>query len=349
MLEEWVMWFEEFGMENVAAVGSKNANLGQMLRRGIPVPLGFAVTTAMYDEFMARSGAEQEIEKYLCRFPQGPKSLTDCREISHFVEDVILTKRLPEQMQDTLESAYNELSQECHTPNVPVAVRSSSVVEDLPTASFAGQYESYLNVRGKDALFDKVMRCWASLFTARSILYRMTNRLPVSGTSMSVGIQRMVAASAAGVGFTVHPGSGDDTKILLEGNWGLGESVVQGIVIPDRFIINKKTSILEKKEISQKIKQVVFGRNGTEEQYVPEDKQRLPCLNDEEVLKIADFAKTAESVFGVPLDIEWALDQAFPFPQNIFLLQARPITKVRKKKDAIDKILDMMLDGGGIN
>jgi len=339
----WIIWLEECGMENRRFVGSKNANLGEMLRRGLPVPAGFAITTEMYTEYMAQTGIGMEIERYLDKFPGGPKTPKDYKEISKFVIDIILLKGIPEEMQHAISSAYSELSKKCFTIEIPVAVRSSSISEDLPTASFAGQYESFLNIKGKDVLFDKVMRCWASMFSARSIFYHINKNLPILSSSMSVGVQRMVMASSSGVCFTAHPGLGDDTKILLEGSWGVGESVVQGIVIPDRFVIDKETLRIEEKEINRKLKQIVIRPTGTEEQDIPEDKQTLPCLSDEEAVKIAEFGKAVENLFGIPLDIEWTLDEASPSLKNIFLVQARPITKLVKKKDGIERILDMML------
>lgn len=342
MSTKWVMWFDEFRKKATELVGSKNANLGEMLRLGLPVPPGFAITTEAYDEFMRQGKIIPEIEQYLAKFPEGPKTPADCREISQFGSDAILAKALPEEIQEAIVYAYDELSRKCQTTDVSVAVRSSGVAEDLPTASFAGQYDSYLNVRGKDALLEKVKRCWASLFTARSISYHLKNNLPLLAASMSVGVQKLVITRAAGVGFTVHPGTGDDSKIVLEGNWGTGESVVQGIVIPDRFVINKETGTLEEKEINCKLRQIVIEQMGTEERTVPAERQCLPCLSDNEALKIAEFAKTLEKSYGVPLDIEWTIEDARQFPENILLVQVRPVTKVAEKKDAVGKILDML-------
>ncbi|MBW2609091.1 MAG: PEP/pyruvate-binding domain-containing protein [Deltaproteobacteria bacterium] len=338
-----ILWIEEVGEELTPLVGSKNANLGEITRMGLPVPPGFAVTTEAYDEFMAQTGAGEEIEQYLNNFPERPKTPSEYGEVSQRIKDIILPKDLPEEIQDAIDCAYDELNRKCQMTDVPMAVRSSGVAEDLPTASFAGQYDSYLNVRGKDALFEKVKRCWASLYTARSIMYREKHNLPVLAGSMGVGVQRMVTPRTAGVGFTVHPGTGDDTKILLEANWGTGESVVQGVVIPDRYVIDKETSTLEEKKISCKLRQIVIGDMGTEEQEVPENRQSLPCLSDEEALKIAEFAAVLEKSYGMPLDIEWALDDTLSFPENIFLVQARPVTKVVEKKDTIDKTLDRMM------
>jgi pyruvate,water dikinase len=343
MAKKWIAWFDEVGKEDITLVGSKNANLGEMLRKGMPVPPGFAVTTEAFKEFMGQVGITTEIEQYLARFPDGPQTPTEFKETSEFIQGVILKRELPREVQEAIVSAYRKLNQRLGQAEVAVAVRSSGVAEDLPTASFAGQYDSYLNVRGEKELLNKVKRCWASLFTARAIMYRIKNNLPVLGILMSVGVQKMVEARSAGVGFTVHPGTGDDTKILIEGNWGTGESVVQGLVTPDIFVVDKEALTIEERGINCKLKQVAIGEKGTEECDIPADKQAIPCLSDEEAVKIAEFIKAVEQAYGIPLDLEWAVDETLPFPQSIFLVQARPVTKVAEKKDAIDRILDMIL------
>ena len=343
MANKWITWFEECGKEDTPLVGSKNANLGEMLRKGMPVPPGFAVTIESYNEFMHQTGIVPKIVQCLAKLPQESQTPRELKETSEYIQSIMVQNEISQDIQEVILSAYEELGRRCERTDVPVAVRSSGVAEDLPTASFAGQYDSYLNVRGKDDLLDKIKRCWASLFTARSILYRIKNNLPILETSISVGVQKLVDARSAGVVFTVHPGTGDDAKILLEGNWGTGESVVQGMVIPDIFVINKETLTVEEKKINPKLKQIVIGQMGTEEHEVAEDKQSLPCLSDEEVLKIAELAKATEKSYGMPLDLEWVVDQALPFPKNIFLVQARPVTTVVERKDAIDRILDMIM------
>jgi len=346
MAGQWILWFEEFGREDTNRVGSKCANIGEMAKIGIPVPPGFAVTTEMYDEFLAKTGAGQRIEQYLIKFPEGPQTLADQEEASQTIAGIILTAEMPKDLEDAVCQAYDELCQKCQISDVAVAVRSSGVAEDLPTASFAGQYETYLNVRGKDDLLEKIRRCWASLFTTRAISYRIQNKLSVLAGSISVAVQKMVNVRSAGVGFTIHPTTGDDTKIVLEGNWGAGESVVQGIVTPDRFIVDKDTLTLAEKQISQKMRQIVLKERGVEEEDVPPDKQSVPCLSDEEALRIAELAKSVELHYGSPQDIEWVVDCDFPFPRNIFLVQTRPVTVIVKKKTSeliVDSILRRLL------
>jgi pyruvate,water dikinase len=341
---KWVAWLEEFGKEHTNLVGSKNANLGEMARLAVPVPFGFAVTTEAYTQFVEQTGAGGEIKQCMSEFLHEGATLNDYKELSRRATEITLSKAIPAEIENAICRTYFELGRKYDMDEVPVAVRSSGVAEDLPTASFAGQYDSYLYVKGDEALLENVKKCWASFFTDRSILYRVRNDLPVLAGSISVGVQKMIDARSAGVGFTVHPGTGDDTKIILEGNWGTGESVVQGITIPDQFIINKDTLTLNKKVVNCKLRQIVQCKGGTEEQDIPEEKRSVPCLSDDEALKIAGFAKSLEKSYGVPLDIEWAIEKSLSFPRNVFLVQARPITKVAEKKDAIDHILDMMLD-----
>lgn len=163
MAGQWILWFEEFGREDTKRVGSKCANIGEMARIGIPVPPGFAVTTETYDEFLAKTGAGRRIEQYLIRFPEGPQTLADQEEASQTIAAIILTTEMPKDLEDAVSQAYDELCRKCQISDVAVAVRSSGVAEDLPTASFAGQYETYLNVRGKDDLLEKIKKMLGQL------------------------------------------------------------------------------------------------------------------------------------------------------------------------------------------
>jgi pyruvate,water dikinase len=342
MSDKWILWVDEFGKQDTEVVGGKCANLGEMKRIGIPVPPGFALTTKAYNDFLANTGAEKEIERYLSSFSKSPKSLAEYEELSLTISQIILSREMPKQLQETTCQAYEALCQRCGMGDAPVAVRSSGVFEDLATASFAGQYESYLNVRGNRELLAMVRRCWASVFSSRGISYRVRNGLGVSEGSISVMVQKMCNARCAGVGFTVDPNTGDVSRVVLEGNWGAGESVVQGIVMPDTFFVNKKTLEVEEKRVNRKLRQFVLKEQGTKEEDVPPEKQNLPCLSDEEAVKIADYALSVELYYGTPLDIEWVLDRELQFPKNIFLVQARPVTAIAKKKSPTEQILDMM-------
>jgi pyruvate,water dikinase len=218
------------------------------------------------------------------------------------------------------------------------------VAEDSASSSFAGQFDSFLNVIGKEELLKKTKECWSSQFTAPAISYRAQNKLSRTGSSMAVVVQRMTRARSAGVCFTSHPITGDNTRIVLEGNWGLGESIVQGMVVPDKFIIEKETLTLIDKKISNKEKLIAFNDRGVVTVDVPMDRKQIACLSDEEALRVADIAKQLEEHYGLPQDMEWAVDGTLSFPANIFLVQTRPITVSMEKKEdeATEYIVDLM-------
>lgn len=343
MEKKWIVSLDKVCKTDTKLVGGKCANIGEMVKLGIRVPPGFAVTTAAYNEFLLETHAGKEMEQCLCNFPNGPQSLTEFEEIGRAIREIITSREIPTLLRQAIFEEYEALCERVGIRDLPVAVRSSGVAEDMPTASFAGQYDSYLNMRGKEDVTDKVKLCWASAFNTRCISYRMQNKIGVFGGSISVAVQKMVNSRSAGVGFTVDPVSGDDAIIILEGNWGFGESVVQGVVRPDIFVIDKRTLTLEERQVSAKLRQYSIRDRGTAEEDVPLAKQSLPCLSDDEAIKIAESAKLLELHYGVPIDIEWAVDQDLGFPEGVFLVQVRPVTVVVKKKSTTDQILDLMM------
>ena len=342
MTTQWVLEFEKINQECVNFTGTKCANLGELMRIGMPVPPGFVVTAQAFDFFLKETGADKEMNKILKASKELPKSIEEYETFSKTLSQIITSYDIPKELKETVSQAYKELSAECKMEKVPVAVRSSGCAEDLPTAAFAGQYESYLNVIGDHDLSDRVRDCWASLFTSRAISYRMRNNLPIMDKLMGVIVQKVVNSRSAGVAFTALPSTGNTTWVMIEGNWGTAESVVQGLVTPDRYYINKEILEIEEKNISQKLRQHVITETGTSEEDVPEKKQSEPCFSDEEARRIADMAKRVESHYGTPQDIEWAIEVNLTYPDNIFLVQTRPITTL-KKKSAVDQIADLML------
>ena len=229
-----IAWFEEFGKEDVETFGAKNANLGEMLRRGFPIPPGFAISIDMYRRFVSETGAAEEMSCYVNSL-SGLKSkgITAFEKISKTMQDIIHSKEMPLALKKEISSHYEELCHRIGIPDVAVSVRSAG------TKSRPGIFETYLNIRGVEEVLDKLKRVWASAYTTRAIAFRITKDLPVIGDELGVAILKMVNARSAGVGFTVHPGTGDDTRILLEGNWGVGGSIIQGMVTPDMFVINR--------------------------------------------------------------------------------------------------------------
>jgi pyruvate,water dikinase len=339
---QWILEFEKINQESVRSAGTKCANLGELMRIGMPVPPGFVVTAQAFDFFLKATGADKEIDKRLKVFNELAGNIEDYEKLSQELSKIITSNDIPKELEEKMSKAYEALSTECNKKEVPVAVRSSGCAEDLPTAAFAGQYDSYLNVMGDHELFERVRDCWASLFTSRSISYRKKNKLPIKDQLMGVIVQKVVHSRSAGVAFTALPSTGNTTWVMIEGNWGTAESVVQGTVTPDRCYVNKKVLDIEEKNISQKLRQHVITTTGTCEEDVPEEKQSEPCFSDKEARKIAEMAKMVESHYGRPQDIEWAIETDLPYPDNIFLVQTRPITTLQKKS-AVDQIADLMV------
>jgi len=234
---------------------------------------------------------------------------------------------MPSAVTEAIRGGYARLCEKCQVEELPVAVRSSATAEDLPTASFAGQQDTYLWVKGLDEVIRMVQRCWASLFTARAISYRARMNFPHEMVLISVGVQKMVNARAAGVMFTLNPINGDVSKVVIEGSWGLGETVVSGAVTPDKFVVDKVVLEINERTISPKtIECVCDAEKGVIHCDVPLSQQNTSCVDDQEIKELVRVAKQIEDHYGSPQDIEWAIDKDFPFPENIFIVQSRPET-----------------------
>lgn len=344
MEKRMIAIFEELGIEDVNTVGGKCASLGEMSKIGVPVPPGFAVTTEAFGYFLEETGAFDELEKSLTGFSKEPSTIDEFNEMEKAFQRIILARKLPTEIDRAVSKAYEALCDRYGIKDMAVAVRSSGVAEDSPTASFAGQYESYLNVKGKEEVLERLVECWASMFTARGISYRLKQEMPILEGGMSVAVMKMVNSKTSGVAFTLLPSKQDTSKMFVEGNYGVGESVVQGIVTPDQFIIDKKSLEIEQKVINKKLRQYSMKEYGTEEEDVPADKQNVCCVSDDEVLTLAKYFKFIDTHYEVPMDIEWAIDNDLPFPQNIFLVQARPVTMKAKQKTATQLLVDLFRD-----
>ncbi len=323
-----VLWFEELTKEDIPLVGGKNANLGELIRAGIPVPVGFAVTAYAYQKFIQETNIAEKIYRIIEETITDKNDPKQYEEASTKIRRIIESTPMPEDIQEAIKAAYVKLGEKMKQADVFVAVRSSATAEDLADASFAGQQETYLNVRGQEELIEKTIKCWSSLFTPRAIYYRTQKNFKHEDVFISVGIQKMVNAKAAGVAFTINPVTGDQNQILIEGNWGLGESVVSGAVTPDDFIVDKNTLKIISKRITKKTIEYIRDPNtgNTIHAEVPLERQEQPCLTDQEILKIAELAKKIEEHYGKAQDIEWSIDRDLPFPENIFIVQSRPET-----------------------
>ncbi|MCW4008494.1 MAG: phosphoenolpyruvate synthase [Candidatus Bathyarchaeota archaeon] len=324
----FIIWFENLRNTDVSIVGGKNASLGEMIHAGLPVPPGFAVTAYAYEEFLKQTRIAEMIYKIIKETVTDPNDPQQYSVASEKIRALIETSQMPKEIENAIRTAYKELNSRLKLQNAFVAVRSSATAEDLPDASFAGQQETYLNVRGVNELLEKIVKCWSSLFTPRAIFYRNEKGFAHEKVLISVGVQKMVNSRAAGVMFTINPVTGNRDEIVIEGNYGLGETVVSGVVNPDDFVVDKNTLKIRERRIARKTVQYVRDpeTGKTVHLDVPEKKQKEPCISDEEVIKLAEIAKQIEKHYGKPMDIEWAIDKDLSFPNNIFVVQARPET-----------------------
>jgi pyruvate,water dikinase len=329
----YVTPFARLGMDQVGSVGGKNASLGELISRlgehGINVPDGFATTADAYRLHVRLNGIEPAVRQTLADMHL---DRTDLRETGARIRQLFLDSALPPDVEQQIREAYRILGSKAGEASPAVAVRSSATAEDLPGASFAGQLESYLNVRGEDGLVDACKRCFASLFTDRAITYREMKGFDHLQVAVSVGVQLMVRSDLAGSGvmFTLDTESGFPRVVSINAAWGLGEPVVQGTIDPDRFMVfkpllrGKYQPIIEKIRGS-KTQKLVYGRDGTRTKLLQtsEPERSSFVLGDDEVLQLAGWAVLIEQHYGRPMDIEWAKDGR---SGEMFVVQARPET-----------------------
>jgi pyruvate,water dikinase len=326
--KELVIWFEKLRKTDIPLVGGKNANLGEMVNSGLPVPPGFAITAYSYEKFIKDTRIAEKIYEIIDDTVTDKNDPKQYDAASKKIRKLIEKSVMPKEIENAVKSAYIELNKRLNLKDVFVAVRSSATAEDLPGASFAGQQETYLNVKGAGELIDKVVKCWSSLFTPRAIFYRTEQGFAHDKVFISVGVQKMVNSRAAGVMFTLNPVTGDPDEIVIEGNYGLGETVVSGAVNPDDFVVDKKTLKIKERRISRKtVKYIRDPKTGeTVHLDVPENEQKQPCVNEEEILKLSELAKRIEQHYENAQDIEWAIEADLSFPKNVFIVQSRPET-----------------------
>jgi len=328
MKEDLVIWFENLRKTDIPSVGGKNANLGEMINAQIPVPPGFAITAYSYKKFIEETGISTKIYEIIRETVTNPNDPKQYEIASKKIRELIEATPMPKEIENAIKQSYEELCKRLNKNDVFVAVRSSATAEDLPDASFAGQQETYLNVKGVNELLQSTVKCWSSLFTPRAIFYRTEKGFAHEKVLISVGVQKMINSKAAGVMFTINPVTGDPNKIVIEGNYGLGEAVVSGAVTPDDFVVDKNTLKIVEKRISKKTLQYIRDPNTGKTVHVgvPAEKQEQPCINDEEILKLAELAKNIEQHYGKAQDIEWAIEGDIQFPDNILIVQSRPET-----------------------
>lgn len=350
--KDYVLWFEEIGIEDVPSVGGKNASLGEMYReltsKGVKIPNGFATTSQAYWHLLDQAGILDGLKDALEGLDKS--DVTDLARRGKRARDLILNSKIPEDLWAEIMAAYDRLAEQ-YGPNPDVAVRSSATAEDLPTASFAGQQETFLNVRGYDELREACLKCYASLFTDRAISYRIDNGFDHFRVALSIGIMKMVRSDLAssGVMFTLDTETGFRDVVFITGAYGLGENIVQGAVNPDEFYVFKPTlrkgfpSIIRRSLGDKRIK-MIYGSGEakalTHNVEVAEDERRRFCISDQDVLTLAGYAIAIEDHYSqkagkeMPMDIEWAKDGR---TGELFVVQARPETvQSQKARDVLE-------------
>jgi len=338
----YVEWFEDLTAKDVSSVGGKNASLGEMIgnlkEKGIQVPDGFATTAAAYRAFLEYAGMGEKIHSQIEELNSKRKSLS---KVGESIRKLFLDAEFPDEVVEAIRTSYQELCDRYDTDNVSVAVRSSATAEDLPEASFAGQQESFLNVSGEKQLLNASRQCYASLFTDRAISYREEKGFDHMKVALSIGVQKMVRSdlASAGVMFSLDPETGFKDSVVIDASWGLGESVVQGLVNPDEFSIfkplldNQDVVPIIGKNLGEKEKKIVYSRGGTKTTKIIDTsrkERRSFALSDDEILKLGRWAITIEKHYQKPMDIEWAKDGE---TGELFIVQARPET-VQSQKEA---------------
>lgn len=343
-MTEYLRTFGSITRSDRELVGGKCASLGDLIAAGARVPIGVAITTAAFHEFVRSNHLASQINEAL----REPDDLASSR-----ISDAFDTAPIPSAVADEIVAGYSSLGDSL----TAVAVRSSAVAEDANAASFAGMQETVLWVRGPVDLMRAVRRVWASAYSAPAIAYRRKLKVLPWDAQMAVGVQRMVDARVAGVLFTISPRTGDRSSMAINASWGLGTTVVGGEVTPDEYWVDKVTEEVRRSVVSDKS---VWTRpsasgDGTVTEAVPDELRRVPCLTDAEIGELVRVAKRLEVYYGHALDIEWALANHEGFPDNLYVLQARPETVwsnrtpapvIEKQSDPIDYVMRTFLPPG---
>ncbi len=342
MANEYILWFENLSSENVAQVGGKNASLGEMIQtlreEGVAIPGGFATTAKAYRTFLQDNDLKDKIKEKIEAFRKNPD---DLEKVGKSIRQMFMRNEFPDDISEAIRESYRELCKRHDTDELDVAVRSSATAEDLPEASFAGQQETFLNIRGEDDLLDACRKCYASLFTNRAISYREEQEFDHMDVALSVGVQKMVRSdeSGSGVMFSIDTETGFPHVVVINAAWGLGENVVQGAINPDEYRIfkplleNESLKPIIEKQIGLKEKKMVYAKGGsktTKNVDTSKKEQRSLVLNDDEILQLARWAVAIENHYEKPMDMEWAMDGP---SGDLYILQARPET-VQSQKEA---------------
>ena len=320
-----ILWLNEIDKNDIPLAGGKGANLGELLRNEIPVPNGFVVDSRTFLEFMEATGILYQVNDMLRGLDV--EDTEKLEETSKKIREIIESSEIPKVIEEEIKAAYRKLCDE-EGEEVFVAVRSSATAEDLPEASFAGQQETYLNVRGENDLVEKVRKCWSSLYTPRAIYYRVHQGFRHDEVSIAVVVQKMVNSEKSGVMFTSHPVTGE-RLCIIEAAFGLGEAIVSGAVSPDTYVYDRTGKKLTEINIGEKKLMITRDENGkTVKIDLPPEKVRERVLNDREIEELVKFAELIENHYGTPQDVEWGIEKG-----NVYILQSRAITTIKERKE----------------
>lgn len=341
------VWNEEMDGDDYILGGKENANLGEMIKAGIPVSLGFYITIHAMNTFMDRTGAKEQLTKLVTETDQALYEVV--KPASDAAMRLIETTELSPDLQDAIVSDYRKLCERSGVRNCPVAVRSS-VADSSPSPTV-----SYLNVRGEKDFVDSVRRCWSSVYDVEAIMRRINTGMPLV-LNIGVAITKMLYPRVSGVIFTLNPVNGDPSKITIDASYGLLQAVVSGLVTPDTYFIDKIVMEPVKTIIGAKEMQCVYGENGSTivQAPVPEEKRRVACLAHQEALELARIGKLVENYYGRACKIEFGIDADSPFPENMAVLRIRPesvwskkqvIPRTEKRKDAMDRLVAQLITG----
>jgi pyruvate,water dikinase len=332
-----IFWFEELGQEYNDAVGKKGANLGELCKLGMPVAPGFVISIETCRRFFAETSADEQISRYITELGN-ISDIKQCDEASRVIRSMVEEKEMPGYIAEEIKSYYKALCQKVGVAAVAVSTRSGAPV------SRPGMFDTCLNLKGEEQVLQGVKKVWSSAFTTRAIWYRTTHGISIAGDILGVTVQKLVNARTAGITFTADPVTGDTSRIIVHACWGLGEGVVSGKVVADKFILSKETLEVLQTTVNDKITYVVCSDETVETKDVPADKQSIVCISEPELKEVSRLARFLDQHLGQPQDIEWAIDPELPFPDNIFLFQARPVKITGERAQTpIDRLLDTMV------
>lgn len=320
-----IVFFKDIDKHDLPLVGGKGANLGEMTQAGFPVPNGFAVTVESYDRFLDENNLREEINNMLIDLDRNDP--VQLQKLAEKIQRKIEKGVIPDDVRKEVTKAYRKLSGRFN--NALVAARSSATAEDLPGMSFAGQQATFLNIKGERNLMDSVRQCWASLFTARAIFYRGENKIKTEKVKISVIVQKMVQSEVSGVMFSIDPVTNEKDRIVIESVWGLGEMIVQGSVLPDKYIVQKETFAILSKQISDQQIQLIKKGQETKEREVPRKLRDKQKISDEDIVKLAKLADRLQKHYYFPQDIEWAKEG-----RELYIVQTRPVTTIDTQRSS---------------